>query len=182
MRTCEVLVLNFRLSSQENFRVFDFATGFDSRLATGCAMNPRLAFPRICCHCSLWCVHPGGLAQMAERPLCMRQARGSMPLSSTHHNNHGDECVACRVRMFVGRSGDVAQMVERVLSMHEAMGSMPIFSTPFLFTRKHLSGLSLGSIPSVRRLWSPAPLAQSAERRSHNPKPGNTLSVVLQQS
>ena len=81
---------------------------------------------------------------MAERPLCMRQARGSMPLSSTHHNNHGDECVACRVRMFVGRSGDVAQMVERVLSMHEVMGSMPIFSTQFLFTRKRHSGFSTG--------------------------------------
>ena len=87
VRTCEVLVLNFRLSSQENFRVFDFAIGFDSRLATGCAMNPR---PRICSYLlsSMFVVvHPGGLAQMAERPLCMRQARGSMPLSSTHHNN-----------------------------------------------------------------------------------------------
>ena len=79
---------------------------------------------------------------MAERPLCMRQARGSMPLSSTHHNNHGDECVACRVRMFVGRSGDVAQMVERVLSMHEAMGSMPIFSTPLsLFSHESTPAL-----------------------------------------
>ena len=102
--------------------------------------------------CRVFTPH-GGLAQMAERPLCMRQARGSMPLSSTHHNNHGDECVASRVRMFVGRSGDVAQMVERVLSMHEAMGSMPIFSTHHsLFARKHHQGFSsLGSIPSVRR-------------------------------
>ena len=37
-------------------------SGFDSRLATG--------------------VGSGGLAQMAERSLRMRQARGSMPLSS----------------------------------------------------------------------------------------------------
>ena len=58
---------------------------------------------------------------MAERPLCMRQVRGSMPLSSTF---------GLSVLAFHQHSlGDVAQMVERVLSMHEAMGSMPIFST-----------------------------------------------------
>ena len=50
--------------SQENFR--SFFSGFDSRLAT--RRSPV--------------VH-GGLAQMAERSLRMRQARGSMPLSST---------------------------------------------------------------------------------------------------
>ena len=48
--------------SQENFR--SLFSGFDSRLATR-------AFKH------------GGLAQMAERSLRMRQARGSMPLSST---------------------------------------------------------------------------------------------------
>ena len=111
---------------------------------------------------------------MAERPLCMRQVRGSMPLSSTFglsgfHQQH--------------TLGDVAQMVERVLSMHEVMGSMPIFSTPFLFTRKHHSGFSTGFDPQRDTLLhSRAPLAQSAERRSHNPKPSNTLLVVLQQS
>ena len=113
---------------------------------------------------------------MAERPLCMRQVRGSMPLSSTF---------GLSVLAFHQHSlGDVAQMVERVLSMHEAMGSMPIFSTHYsLFARKHHQGFSsLGSIPSVTRFCIPAPLAQSAERRSHNPKPSNTLLVVLQQS
>ena len=82
---------------------------------------------------------------MAERPLCMRQVRGSMPLSSTF---------GLSVLAFHQHSlGDVAQMVERVLSMHEAMGSMPIFSTHYsLFARKHHQGFSsLGSIPSVRR-------------------------------
>ena len=68
MRTCEVLVLNFQFNSlsQENFR--SFFSGFDSRLAT---RQPPV------------CVVHGGLAQMAERSLRMRQARGSMPLSST---------------------------------------------------------------------------------------------------
>ena len=42
-----------------------FVSGFDSRLAIDASS-----------------VH-GGLAQMAERSLRMRQARGSMPLSST---------------------------------------------------------------------------------------------------
>ena len=92
--------------------------------------------------CRVFTPH-GGLAQMAERPLCMRQVRGSMPLSSTFG-----------LSGFHQHSlGDVAQMVERVLSMHEAMGSMPIFSTHHsLFARKHHQGFSsLGSIPSVRR-------------------------------
>ena len=78
---------------------------------------------------------------MVERPLCMRQARGSMPLSSTlgvaryayededewgsRSAIGGYDVCSCVSR----RPGDVAQMVERVLSMHEAMGSMPIFST-----------------------------------------------------
>ena len=68
MRTCEVLVLNFQFDSlsQENFR--SFFSGFDSRLATR--------------HSPVCVVH-GGLAQMVERSLRMRQARGSMPLSST---------------------------------------------------------------------------------------------------
>ena len=68
MRTCEVLVLNFQFDSlsQGNFR--SFFSGFDSRLATR--------------HSPVCVVH-GGLAQMVERSLRMRQARGSMPLSST---------------------------------------------------------------------------------------------------
>ena len=56
--------LSITLLTQENFR--GFVSGFDSRLATRW----------------LLVVH-GGLAQMVERSLRMRQARGSMPLSST---------------------------------------------------------------------------------------------------
>ena len=142
MRTCEVLVLNFRLSSQENFRVFDFAIGFDSRLATGCAMNPR---PRICSYLLSSMVRCGasrGISSNGRAAALHAAGKGiDAPILHSPQQHHGDECVACRVRMFVGRSGDVAQMVERVLSMHEAMGSMPIFSTRFLFTRKHPFGL-----------------------------------------
>ena len=88
---------------------------------------------------------------MAERPLCMRQVRGSMPLSSTF---------GLSVLAFHQHSlGDVAQMVERVLSMHEAMGSMPIFSTQFLFTRKHHSGFSTGFDPQRDTLLHSRPFS-----------------------
>ena len=75
---------------------------------------------------------------MAERPLCMRQVRGSMPLSSTF---------GLSVLAFHQHSlGDVAQMVERVLSMHEAMGSMPIFSNELMISLREEAhtGFSLG--------------------------------------
>ena len=147
-------MLNFRLLRARKLQGFVLLIGFDSRLATGRHQSASLALLPVIV-VMLVVVYRGGLAQMAERPLCMRQARGSMPLSSIYHNNHSDECGGwqCRVRWFVGLSGDVAQMVERVLSMHEAMGSMPIFSTHYsLFARKHHQGFSPpGSIPSVRR-------------------------------
>ena len=114
---------------------------------------------------------------MAERPLCMRQVRGSMPLSSTF----GLSVLAFHQHTL----GDVAQMVERVLSMHEAMGSMPIFSThTILFSHGSTIRASLHWVrsPACDDTCIHAPLAQSAERRSHNPKPSNTLLVVLQQS
>ena len=88
---------------------------------------------------------------MAERPLCMRQVRGSMPLSSTF----GLSVLAFHQHTL----GDVAQMVERVLSMHEAMGSMPIFSTQFLFTRKHHSGFSTGFDPQRDTLLHSRPFS-----------------------
>ena len=88
---------------------------------------------------------------MAERPLCMRQVRGSMPLSSTF---------GLSVLAFHQHSlGDVAQMVERVLSMHEVMGSMPIFSTQFLLTRKHHSGFSTGFDPQRDTLLHSRPFS-----------------------
>ena len=84
--------------------------------------------------CVEWFTPHGGLAQMAERPLCMRQVRGSMPLSSTF---------GLSVLAFHQHSlGDVAQMVERVLSMHEAMGSNAhLLHTLFSFRTEAPSGL-----------------------------------------
>ena len=86
---------------------------------------------------------------MAERPLCMRQVRGSMPLSSTFGLSGFHQHTL----------GDVAQMVERVLSMHEVMGSMPIFSTQFLFTQKHRSGFSTGFDPQRDTLLHSRPFS-----------------------
>ena len=64
MRSPRAELYHSRLA--RNFR--SFFSGFDSRLATR--------------HSPVCVVH-GGLAQIAERSLRMRQARGSMPLSST---------------------------------------------------------------------------------------------------
>ena len=84
--------------------------------------------------CVEWFTPHGGLAQMAERPLCMRQVRGSMPLSSTF----GLSVLAFHQHTL----GDVAQMVERVLSMHEAMGSNAhLLHTLFSFRTEAPSGL-----------------------------------------
>ena len=81
----------------------------------------------------------GGLAQMVERSLCMREVLGSMPrfsmkivfvqgfhISMTMQcNKHADNSI--------NFNGGLAQMVERSLSMREALGSMPRFSTFYSF-------------------------------------------------
>ena len=72
-------------------------------------------------------------------------------------------------------------MVERVLSMHEAMGSMPIFSNELIISLREeaqhrlLSRVRLPTRDATVSKQTNAPLAQSAERRSHNPNPATWL-------
>ena len=75
------------LLSHENFRVLVFESGSTPDLRQD-AVNlrlPSLVLVLACVRCG---VYPGGLAQMAERSLRMRQARGSMPLSSICAHAH----------------------------------------------------------------------------------------------
>ena len=77
----------------------------------------------------------GRLAYMVESVLCMHEAPGSMPGSSSFFF-FSQNCIGGVKKLFRSHHnliGGLAHMVERVLRMHEAPGSMPGSSSFFFF-------------------------------------------------
>ena len=72
---------------------------------------------------------------MVERVLCMHEAPGSMPGSSSFFSFFKTVLVESKScsQVIVYWIGGLAHMVERVLCMHEAPGSMPGSSSFFFF-------------------------------------------------
>ena len=80
---------------------------------------------------------------MVEHVLCMHEAPGSMPGSSSFFFLFQD-CISGVKKLFTSHRnwiGGLAHMVEQVLCMHEAPGSMPGSSSFFLFFKIVLVGL-----------------------------------------
>ena len=115
--------------------------------------NRRLIYHEFCSEATSKLEEDGKVAEMAERSLCMREVRGSVPrISKTYLRlrqfyvvfaDNGKELTSrykskADIHGFCSEDssklegyGDVAQMVERLLSMREVRGSMPRISKTF---------------------------------------------------
>ena len=120
--------------------------------------NRKPIFHELCSKASSKQNHYGGVAQMVERSLCMREVWGSMTrISKTFLRirqfwfvfaDNGNELttrykwktdisrVLFKASSKLEEYGDVAQMVERSLSMREVRGALPRIAKTFLRIRQ----------------------------------------------
>ena len=142
-------------ASPKHFRCFDISSLFWLTIGKDWlrVTNRKLMYHEFCSEASSKLEEYGNVAEMAERSLCMREVRGSVPRISKIFWGF-DNSIWCLLIM--GRNwqlvtnrkliyhgfcsedssklegnGDVAQMVERLLCMREVRGSVPRISKTF---------------------------------------------------